>query len=203
MSLPEPPLKSSLLPRPQITSLPDVPRKVSLPRVPVMVQRGSGGGLTAGLALLARDRGEVGVAFQAPIYPMIDDRNATPSGQANASSRIWSRRYNENGWRAYVGENAGGEDVSPYAAATRAGDLSGLPPAYIAVGTLDVFLDEDIEYARRLVEAGVLTELHVYPGLFHGSDIFVPTAASSVRFVADRNAALRRALHPETAPLPG
>ena len=163
----------------------------------------AGGGLTAGLALLARDRGEVSVAFQAPIYPMIDDRNATPSGQANASSRIWSQRYNENGWRAYVGENAGGEDVSPYAAATRATDLSGLPPTYIAVGTLDVFLDEDIEYARRLMEAGVPTELHVYPGLFHGSDIFVPTAASSVRFVADRNAALRRALHPETAPLPG
>lgn len=163
----------------------------------------AGGGLTAGLALLARDRGEVSVAFQAPIYPMIDDRNATPSSQENESSRIWSRKYNENGWRAYVGENAGGEDASPYAAASRATDLSGLPPAYIAVGTLDVFLYEDIEYARSLIEAGVPTELHVYPGIFHGSDIFVPTAASSLRFIADRDAALKKALHPESSPLPG
>ncbi len=163
----------------------------------------AGGGLTAGLALLARDRGEVSVAFQAPIYPMIDDRNDTSSSHASAASRIWSRKYNENGWRAYVGENAGGEDVSPYAAPTRATDLSGLPPTYIAVGTLDVFLDEDIEYARRLIEAGVPTELHVYPGLFHGSDIFVPTVASSVRFIADRDAALKRALHPETSPVSG
>ena len=156
----------------------------------------AGGGLTAGLALLARDRGEVGVAFQAPIYPMIDDRNSSPSSQENASSRIWSQRYNANGWRAYVGENAGGEGVSPYAAAFRAEDLSGLPPTYIAVGTLDVFMDEDIEYARRLIQAGVPTELHVYPGLFHGSDIFVPPASSSLRFIADRDAALKRALHP-------
>ena len=93
--------------------------------------------------------------------------------------------------------------VSPYAAPTRATDLSGLPPTYIAVGTLDVFLDEDIDYARRLTEAGVPTELHVYPGLFHGSDIFVATAASSVRFITDRDAALRRALHPEVSQLLG
>lgn len=162
----------------------------------------AGGGLTAGLALLARDRGEVGVAFQAPIYPMIDDRNVTPSSHQIADSRIWGREYNINGWRAYVGEDAGGDGVSSYAAATRATDLSGLPPAYIAVGTLDLFLDEDIEYARRLVEAGVPTELHVYPGLFHGSDIFVPPAASSRRFITDRNAALKRALHPEPSSLP-
>jgi acetyl esterase/lipase len=154
----------------------------------------AGGGLTAGLALLARDRGEVSVAFQAPIYPMIDDRNSPPSSRENASSRIWSRKYNEKGWRAYVGERAGSEDTSPYAAASRATDLSGLPRAYIAVGTLDVFLDEDIEYARRLMEAGVPTELHVSPGLFHGSDIFWPTVASSRRFIADRDAALKRAL---------
>lgn len=72
----------------------------------------------------------------------------------------------------------------------------------IAVGTLDVFLDEDLDYARRLIEAGVPTELHVYPGLFHGSDLFVPDAASSARFIADRDAALSRALHPEPSPLP-
>lgn len=163
----------------------------------------AGGGLTAGLALLARDRGEVSVAFQAPIYPMIDDRNTTPSSHESAASRIWSRKYNENGWRSYVGDEAGGENVSLYAAASRATDLSGLPPAYISVGTLDVFLDEDIEYARRLIEAGVPTELHVYPGLFHGSDIFVPDAVSSGRFVSDRDAALKRARHPQSAAMPG
>lgn len=158
----------------------------------------AGGGLTAGLTLLARDRGEIPIAFQAPIYPMIDDRNATPSSRENGSSRLWSRKYNENGWRAYVGEKAGGEDVSPYAAATRATDLSGLPPAYVAVGTLDVFLDENIAYARRLIEAGVPTELHVYPGLFHGSDIFMPSATSSRKFIADRDEALKKALHPDS-----
>jgi acetyl esterase/lipase len=159
----------------------------------------AGGGLTAGLALLARDRGEISVAFQAPIYPMIDDRNDTPSGYENADSRLWGRRYNENGWKAYTGTGTGERSVSQYAAPTRAAELSGLPPAYIAVGALDIFLDEDIEYARRLMRAGVATELRVYPGLFHGSDIFAPTAVSSRRFIADRDEALRRALHPRTS----
>ncbi|MGF1470915.1 MAG: alpha/beta hydrolase [Rubrobacteraceae bacterium] len=163
----------------------------------------AGGGLTAGLALLVRDRGEVAVAFQAPIYAMIDDRNETPSAHANGTSRIWSRQDNENGWNAYLGNGAGKAGVSPYAAAARATDLSGLPPAYLAVGTLDIFLDENVGYARRLIEAGVPTELHVYPGLIHGSDTFLPGAASSQRLIADRNAALKRALHPQSVAIPG
>ena len=162
----------------------------------------SGGGLAAGLALLARDRGEVLVAFQALIYPMVDDRGATPSSRQITDPRVWNRQSNINSWRAYVGEAVGGEGVSSYAAAARATNLSGLPPTYIAVGTLDLFLDEDIEYARRLMEAGVPTELHVYPGLFHGSEVFVPTAASSVRFIDDRDAVLKRALHLAPATLP-
>ena len=168
-----------------------------------VVGASSGGGLAAGLALLVRDRAEVSIAFQAPIYPMVDDRNVTPSSREITDPRLVNRETSINAWRAYVGEIAGGEDVSPYAAAARGTDLSGLRPAYVAVGTLDAFLDEDIEYARRLMAAGVPTELHVYPGLFHGSDAMVPTAASSVRFIADRDAALKRALHPESAPLPG
>ena len=155
----------------------------------------AGGGLTAGLALLARDRGEVKVAFQLPIYPMIDDRNITPSSQAITDPRVWNRQSNLLAWKAYLGSEPGGDDVSPYAAAARATDLSGLPPAYIPVGELDLFLDENIEYAQRLMQAGVPTELHIYQGSYHGSDFFAPEAGASQRFSTGYEAALKRALH--------
>ncbi len=154
-----------------------------------------GGGLTAGLALLARDRGEVRVAFQLLIYPMIDDRNVTPASYAITDPRMWNRTSNSLAWKAYLGRDGGGADVSPYAAAARAGDLTNLPPAYIPVGALDLFVDENIEYAQRLNQAGVPTELHVYPGAFHGFDVFAPSARVSKQFKADRDDALRRALH--------
>lgn len=155
----------------------------------------AGGGLTAGLALLARDRGEVPVSFQLPIYPMIDDRNTTPSSHAITDPRVWNRQSNLLAWQAYLGNEPGGDDVSPYAAANRASDLAGLPPAYIPVGELDLFLDENIEYAQRLLQAGVPTELHVYQGCYHGSDSFVPDADSSRRFRTGCEQALIRALH--------
>ena len=154
-----------------------------------------GGGLAAGLALLARDRGEVPVAFQLLIYPMIDDRNVTPASYAITDPRMWNRESNRLGWKAYLGRDGGGADVSPYAAAARATDLRNLPPAYIPVGALDLFVDENIEYAQRLIEAGVPTELHVYPGAFHGFDLFAPSAGVSKQFKADRDSALKRALH--------
>jgi acetyl esterase/lipase len=154
-----------------------------------------GGGLAAGLALLVRDRKEVPVVFQLLIYPMIDDRNATPASHTITDARVWNRESNRLGWRAYLGCEGGGADVSPYAAATRATDLSNLPPAYIPVGALDLFVDENIEYAQRLIQAGVPTELHVYPGAFHGFDLFAPSAKVSKQFKADRDNALRRALH--------
>jgi len=154
----------------------------------------AGGGLTAGLALLARDRGEVRVAFQLLIYPMIDDRNVTPASYAITDPRMWHRGSNHLGWKAYLGRDGGGADTSPYAAAARATDLSNLPPAYIAVGTLDLFIDENIEYAQRLIQAGVSTELHAYPGAFHGFDAFAPSARVSKQFRADRDNALKRAL---------
>lgn len=155
-----------------------------------------GGGLAAGLALMARDRGEVKVAFQLLIYPMIDDRNATPASYAITDPRMWNREANRLGWKSYLGRDGGGADVSPYAAASRAADLANLPPAYIPVGALDLFVDENIEYAQRLIQAGVPAELHVYPGAFHGFDLFAPSAAVSKQFKADRDNALRRALHP-------
>jgi acetyl esterase/lipase len=154
-----------------------------------------GGGLTAGLALMVRDRKEVPVVFQLLIYPMIDDRNATPASYAITDPRVWNRESNRLGWKAYLGRDGGGADVSPYAAASRATDLTNLPPTYISVGTLDLFVDENIEYAQRLIQAGVPTELHVYPGAFHGFDLFAPSARVSKQFKADRDNALKRALH--------
>jgi acetyl esterase/lipase len=154
-----------------------------------------GGGLAAGLALLTRDRGELQVAFQLLIYPMIDDRNLTPASYAITDPRMWNRESNRLGWKAYLGHDGGGADVSPYAAAARATDLTNLPPAYIPVGALDLFVDENIEYAQRLIQAGVPTELHVYPGAFHGFDLFAPSATVSKQFKADRDNALKRALH--------
>jgi acetyl esterase/lipase len=154
-----------------------------------------GGGLTAGLGLMVRDRKEVPVVYQLLIYPMIDDRNATPASYAITDPRVWNRESNRLGWKAYLGRDGGGAGVSPYAAAARATDLTNLPPTYISVGTLDLFVDENIEYAQRLIQAGVPTELHVYPGAFHGFDLFAPSARVSKQFKADRDNALKRALH--------
>jgi acetyl esterase/lipase len=155
----------------------------------------AGGGLAAGLGLVARDRGEVGVCFQFLVYPMIDDRDTTPSNLATTDRRLWNRTANQLGWAAYLSGRAGAPDVSPYAAPSRAKDLAGLPPTYITVGDLDAFLDEDIAYAQALLQAGVPTELHVYPGAFHGSDNFVSRSALSRRWKADERAALDRALN--------
>jgi triacylglycerol lipase len=134
----------------------------------------AGGGLAAGLALLARDRGEIPLAFQLLIYPMIDDTITTPSSSWEVP--IWPPKSNHFGWGAYLGKLKGG-DVPIYAAASRAKDLSGLPPAFLMVGTLDGFLDEDISYAQRLMQAGVPTELHVFPGGPHGFDGILPGTA--------------------------
>ena len=152
----------------------------------------AGGGLAAALMLLARDRGEVDLAFQLLTYPMLDDRTGTSSDpHPHVGEFIWTPHNNRYGWRALLGREPGGEDVSPYAAAARATDLSGLPPTFIMTGALDLFLEEDVEYARRLMRAGVSTELHVYPGAFHGFDI-MPGAAVAENARADRVSALRR-----------
>jgi len=107
--------------------------------------------------------------------------------------RVWNRTSNLIGWRAYVGDAAGTDRVSPYAAPARAANLAGLPPAYLAVGDLDLFIDEDIEYAQRLQQADVPTELHVYPGGSHAFETYAPGSALAQRFIRDRDEALRRA----------
>jgi acetyl esterase/lipase len=154
----------------------------------------AGGGLAAALGLLARDRGEYRLAFQHLIYPMIDDRTVTGPSHPVAGQFIWDRRKNEFGWTALLGHAPGGGGVSPYAAAARAENLAGLPPTYLATGALDLFIDEDIDYAKRLIAAGVSTELHVYPGAYHGFNI-APAARVSKAAQRDSREALRRALH--------
>ncbi|MBM3346347.1 MAG: alpha/beta hydrolase [Betaproteobacteria bacterium] len=155
--------------------------------------RSAGGGLAAGLALMARDRAEVFPVFQMLIYPMIDDRTAAARGAAISDPRVWNHDHNGRAWAHYLASAPGGPQTSPYAAACRAKDLSGLPPAYIAIGEAEVFLQENIAYAQRLKEAGVSTELHVFPGAFHGWEGSLPTAAISQRAINERVAVLTRA----------
>lgn len=153
----------------------------------------AGGGLTAGLALLTRDRGEVPLVFQLLIYPMLDDRTVTVvDPHPYTGEYVWTADANRFGWTALLGQEPGGPDTSPYAAAARAEHLEGLPPTFIGVGTLDLFLEEDMEYARRLIRAGVPTELHVYPGAFHAFPL-IEEAKVSQAFIRDYLAALARA----------
>ena len=154
----------------------------------------AGGGLAAGLALLARDRGEVDIIFQLLVYPMINDCNIAPASEILPDTLFWTRDANKTGWKSYLGCEPGGEGISCYAAAMRATDLEGLPPAYIAVGDLDLFAQEDIEYAGKLMAAGVPTELHVYAGGCHAFDMMVPGVGISQRFSADIQRALKRGL---------
>lgn len=132
----------------------------------------AGGGLAAALALLVRERAEVSVAFQLLDCPMLDDRQQTVSSREDGLP-VWSRHSNEFGWRSYLGELYGRDEVPSTAAPARAANLSGLPPAFVSVGTVDGFRDEDVLYAMRLNDAEVPTELHVYPGLCHGYQIAV------------------------------
>ncbi|MCY9663454.1 alpha/beta hydrolase [Paenibacillus alginolyticus] len=140
----------------------------------------AGGGLTAALALMARDKGGPPICFQMPLYPMIDDRNVTPSSHEITDPAVWNRANNLAAWKMYLGEHADG-DISPYAAPIRAKDLTGLPPTYTCVGQLDPFRDETIEYVARLAQAGVDVEFHLYPGCYHAFEHVVPEAEVSQR----------------------
>ncbi len=152
----------------------------------------AGGGLAAALAILARDRGECPVAFQLLDCPMLDDRRTTPSSQID-DLVIWSRESNTFGWRSYLGELFGRDDVPATAAPARAEDLTGLPPAFVSVGSVDGFRDEDILYALRLNQAGVPCELHVYPGAPHGYAL-VPDSPAAHQGRADATRWLARQL---------
>lgn len=155
----------------------------------------AGGGLAAALALLARDRGEFRPAFQHLIYPMLDDRTCVADDpHPYTGNLVWTRQNNYFGWQSLLGKEPGATDVSPYAAPARASTLEGLPPTFIFTAALDLFLEENLEYARRLTRAGVPTELHVYPGAFHGFDLH-PTADVSCAARRTSLAALSRFLN--------
>jgi acetyl esterase/lipase len=163
----------------------------------IVIAGGSaGGGLTAALALLARDRGGPALLGQMPLYPMLDDRNDTVSARQMAGVGVWDRTANDTGWTALLGDARGGPDVSPYAAPARATDLSGLPPAFIDVGSAETFRDEAVAYASRIWAAGGIAELHVWPGAFHGFDQLAPQALVSQEAKAARLRWLRRLLAP-------
>ncbi|CAN5546121.1 alpha/beta hydrolase [soil metagenome] len=157
----------------------------------------AGGGLAAGLALMIRDRGGPQPAFQLLVYPMLDDRTVLRDDVDTTNLRVWLPGSNRFGWTAYLGEMPGGPDVSPYAAPARSTDLSGLPPAWIGVGTLDLFHDEDVTYAERLEKAGVLCALDVVPGAFHGFDAFFAKKEVSREFWRSQARALDVALFPD------
>lgn len=158
----------------------------------VIAGASAGGGLAAGVALMARDRGGPALFGQLLMCPMIDDRNDTASARDMAGLGVWDRTSNETGWTALLGEARGTDDVSPYAAPAREPDLSNLPPAFIDVGSAETFRDEDVAYASGLWQAGGVAELHVWPGGFHGFDGMVPQAALSRSARATRLDWLRR-----------
>ncbi len=153
----------------------------------------AGGGLAAATALLARDRGEVALAFQLLTYPMLDDRTACRTGIDERHFRLWNNRSNRFGWQSYTGLAPGSPGITGLTAPARCDDLSGLPPAWVGVGTLDLFHDEDLAYAERLGAAGSGCAVVEVPGAFHGFDL-VAKATVVREFRAAQVAALAAAL---------
>ncbi|MCQ8831276.1 alpha/beta hydrolase fold domain-containing protein [Streptomyces samsunensis] len=157
----------------------------------------AGGGLAAGTVLRARDEGGAPIAFQFLVSPALDDRASTVSARQFANGPILNRHFNELVWQKYLGpgyQGPGDSGVSPYAAPARATDLSGLPPTYIVAMELDPLRDDNIQYALRLLQAGVSVELRSHPGTFHGSTELAASAQSSVRAQREMLDALRRGL---------
>ncbi len=143
--------------------------------------------------MLARDRKEVAIAYQVLVYPMIDDTNVKSAKAAKNDFYVWSRANNLAGWKAYLAKKFGQASVPIYAAPARAKNVTGLPATFICCGDMDLFLLEDLDFARKLAGAGVPLNLHVYPGAFHGFDSLAPASALAQRANADIVRTLRRA----------
>jgi len=153
----------------------------------------AGAGMAAGVTLMNRDLNGPALSFQYLLYPMLDNLHDTPSGYRDGQV-LWNRKTSHNAWEMYL-DGQPGVDASPYAAAARATDLSGLPPAYVCVGDQDLFRDECIDYARRLMLDEVPTELGVFPGVYHGAESFAPAAKVSQRMHKSMLAALTHGLY--------
>jgi len=153
----------------------------------------AGGGMSAALTLLARDRKGPKIFFQMPLYPMLDDLNITSSSYEITDERSWNRETNISAWGMYL-KNYKGKETPIYAAPSRAKDLSGLPPAFFFIGDLDVFRDETIEYSQRLMQAGTPVELHVYSGGTHAFDVFFSETDLSKRVFSTGVSALKNAV---------
>ncbi|HEY2715375.1 MAG TPA: alpha/beta hydrolase [Solirubrobacterales bacterium] len=153
----------------------------------------SGAGFAAAVAQMARDRGDLELAFQVLLFALLDVPHRE-SSRAIVDPRVRNQPTTDRSWHLYLGDSY--SSPPPYAAPARTEDLAGLPPAYLAIGELDVNCEENVEYARRLLLAGVATELHVFPRAFHAFDELAPAAQISKDAVADRTRALRRLLHP-------
>jgi acetyl esterase/lipase len=161
----------------------------------ILVVGGSaGGGLAAATSILARDRNGPSIRAQILLCPMLDDRNQSVSSHQYVGVGVWDRLNNEVGWTALLGEARGGPAVPPCAAPARLDDFSGLPEAFIDVGSAEVFRDEAVAYASRLWEAGVQAELHVWAGGFHGFTGSVPGAEISREALAAQRSWLKRVL---------
>jgi len=136
----------------------------------------AGGGLTAALSLYARDKREVAIAFQMPLYPMIDDRMGLPSAMSN-DAPIWNSRSNYNAWKLYLGDKFMSEDAPIYAAPARAADLSGVPPTCTFVGDLEPFHDETVRYIQQLKSCGIPTHFRIFKGCWHAFDVLCPKSS--------------------------
>ncbi|MGA8048112.1 MAG: alpha/beta hydrolase [Dermatophilaceae bacterium] len=156
----------------------------------------AGGGLAATLTQLAHDRGEVPVRLQLLVYPMLDDRTCLRADHGDTGRLGWDPTSNRFGWTSYLGRAPVAGLAPEYAVAARRENLTGLPPAWIGVGGIDLFHDEDVAYAERLRAAGVDVELHVVPGMPHGADVALPDAPSMQAFTDAKVEALRRVLVP-------
>lgn len=167
----------------------------------ILAGHSAGGGLAAGLGLLARDRGGPKIFAQCLIYPMLDDRMTTVSSKQYENEGTWSGKSNVYAWNALLQGRRGADDISIYAAPARATDLSGLPPTYIDVGGAELFRDENVNYASKLAEFGVSVELHVYPGGWHGFDSNAPDSALSKACLEARMSWLKRTIVGGPSPL--
>ena len=155
----------------------------------VLYGQSAGGGLVIATSMKVRDQGGPKISFQMPIYPMIDDRHETPSSREITDIGIWDREGSIEAWKWYLG----GKKADAYAAPSRSDSLEGLPPTFIDVGELDLFRDENIDFVQRLIQAGITTEFHLYPGAYHASENFAPAAGLSKTIWSNRLKALRKA----------